>query len=167
MKKFILLGALISPLLLGACMAGIVSAGPERAEVLLDSTAGNSVSGKVSFVQTGTRLRVVAEVSGLTPGAHAIRIHEKGDCSAPDASSAGGYFKPAGMPGKNDELPQLIANARGLAKLVVYIDLAALEDGEMTIVGRSVVVHAAPLDAANPAAGSLGGRLACGVIVKK
>ncbi len=159
MKKFILLGALISPLILGACMAGIVSSGPQQAEVLLDSTAGNSVSGKVSFVNTGNRLRVVAEVSGLTPGAHAIRIHEKGDCSAPDASSAGGYFKVAGAPQKEGDLPQLIANAKGLAKLVVYIDQAALEAGEMSILGRSVVVHAT--------ANTSGGRLACGVIIKK
>ena len=98
-KKFILVGTLlITPLVLGACMAGIVPAGPERAEALLDSTAGNSVSGKVSMTQTSKRLRVVAEVSGLPPGAHAIRIHEKGDCSAPDASSAGDYFRPPGVP---------------------------------------------------------------------
>ena len=156
MKKFILLGPLISPLILGACMAGIVPAGAERAEALLDTTQGNSVSGKVSFTEAGNKLRVIAEVSGLTPGAHVIRVHEKGDCSAPDASSAGGYFRPSVTPEKSGELPQLIANAKGLAKLVIYIDQAALEKGEMNIVGRSVVVQAVG-----------GARLACGVIVKK
>jgi Cu-Zn family superoxide dismutase len=165
-KKFILVGTLlITPLVLGACMAGIVPAGPERAEALLDSTAGNSVSGKVSMTQTSKRLRVVAEVSGLPPGAHAIRIHEKGDCSAPDASSAGDYFRPPGVPDRSDDLPQLVANRKGLAKLVVYIDRAALLESEMNIIGRSVVVHGFTAEPRNPQAS--GTRLACGVIVKK
>lgn len=165
MKKFILLGGLFSPLILGACMAGFVSSGAERAEALLDSTAGNSVAGKVTFIEAGNKLRVVAEVSGLTPGAHSIRIHEKGDCSAPDASSAGRYWTRPGTPA--GELPQLIANAKGLAKLVIYIDQAALEKGETNIVGRSVIVHAAAGDSGNQLAGTVGGRLACGVIIKK
>ena len=35
---------------------------------------------------------VVARLSGLAPGNHGFHIHENGDCSAPDASSAGASF---------------------------------------------------------------------------
>ena len=62
----------------------------------MSPTKGNSASGTVSFRQDGDSVVVVARISGLTPGAHGFHIHEKGDCSAPDATSAGGHFNPTG-----------------------------------------------------------------------
>ena len=72
--------------------------GPSAAVAELNPTQGSSVRGKVSFLKVGNSIRVVADVTGLTPGKHGFHIHEKGDCSAPDGSSAGGHFNPYGMP---------------------------------------------------------------------
>lgn len=175
MKKFILLGSVASTLILAGCAAGVVSSGPGRAEALLNPTKGNTVSGTVVFSEAGNKLRVVAEISGLSPGPHGFHIHEKGDCSAPDGTSAGGHYNPTGKPHGNPEhadhhsgdMPQLVADAKGLAKLVGYIDEVNLSDGEGGIAGRSVIVHATADDFKTQPTGNSGARLACGVIAKK
>ena len=125
--------------------------------------------------RAGDKIRVVAEVNGLTPGAHGFHIHEKGDCSAPDGTSAGGHFNPGARPHGNPEhadhhagdMPQLIANAAGVATLTAYLDGVSLGDEANGIVGRSVIVHAAPDDFKTQPTGNSGARLACGVIVRK
>lgn len=177
MKKFILLCGLTSTMLLAGCIGGIVSSGANRVEVKLNSTAGNGVTGTVVFSEAGKKMRVVAEVTGLVPGAHGFHIHDKGDCSAPDGSSAGGHFNPFGkLHGRPDhaehhggDMPQLIADAKGVAKLVAYLDELRIGDGEgeSDIVGRSVIVHANPDDFKTQPTGNSGARQACGVIVKK
>ena len=96
MQKFIAFGALACSGMLAGCMGGMGSSSAERAEARLAPTQDNRVVGVVSFTQTGDKVRVVAEVSGLTAGAHGFHIHEKGDCSAPDGTSAGGHFNPGG-----------------------------------------------------------------------
>ena len=97
MKKRISFGLLVAMLALAGCRGGFVGSAPERAESQLKPTAGNTANGTVSFTQAGKKIRVVAEVSGLTPGAHGFHIHEKGDCSAPDGTSAGGHYNPHGQ----------------------------------------------------------------------
>ncbi len=84
----------VSGFCLAGC-AGIPAPGP-RAEAKLEARSGSSVSGTVRFSQAGDRLRVEASVSGLAPGAHGFHIHDSGDCSAPDATSAEGHFNPGG-----------------------------------------------------------------------
>jgi len=175
MQKFILVGMFAVSGLLAACVGGIASGKADSATAELAPTKGSSVSGTVSFVQAGDKVRVLAEVSGLSPGAHGFHVHEKGDCSAPDGTSAGGHFNPGGKPHGNPDhdmhhagdMPQLIANAAGVAKLTAYLDMITLGDGANNIVGRSVIVHAAPDDFKTQPTGNSGARLACGVIVKK
>lgn len=175
MKKFILIGSVVSTLFVAGCTAGIVSSGAGRAETLLSPTKGNTASGTVVFSEAGNKLRVVAEITGLSPGPHGFHIHEKGDCSAPDGTSAGGHYNPTGKPHGNPEhaehhagdMPQLVADAKGVAKLVAYIDEVNLGNGEGGIVGRSVIVHATADDFKTQPTGNSGARVACGVIVKK
>src|SRR5262245_5941084 len=69
-----------------------------RAEVDLKPTQGNTGSGKVEFVSEAGGVRVSGKLEGLKPGEHGFHVHEKGDCSAPDAASAGGHFNPMTMP---------------------------------------------------------------------
>ncbi len=60
-----------------------------KAIAVLSSASGSKVSGTVTFTKVGDEVKVVADVTGLTPGKHGFHVHEFGDCSAPDATSAG------------------------------------------------------------------------------
>jgi Cu-Zn family superoxide dismutase len=144
-----------------------------QASALLAPTQGNAVQGTVLFKQEADGIRVIAEVSGLTPGSHGFHVHEKGDCSAPDASSAGGHFNPHGTAhGKAGEgahhagdLPSLEADAQGNAKLNAVLTGITLT-GDHTIVGRGMIVHASPDDYTTQPTGNAGARIACAVIQK-
>src|SRR5262245_3363638 len=65
----------------------------------LTPTSGNIAKGTVRFLQKGELVVAEADISGLAPDSvHGFHIHENGDCSAPDASSAGAHFDPAASP---------------------------------------------------------------------
>src|SRR5262249_40989144 len=72
------------------------TAAPLRAQGTFRGAPGTGISGTVELVQQGTAVQIVGSVVGATPGAHGFHIHAKGDCSAPDFSSAGGHFNPTG-----------------------------------------------------------------------
>jgi Cu-Zn family superoxide dismutase len=175
MQKFILVGALVAAGLLSACAGGISGGKAASATSQLVATQGNRVNGVVTFTQSGDKLLVLAEVSGLTPGLHGFHIHEKGDCRAPDGSSAGGHFNPSGKAHGNPEhgehhagdMMQLVADANGNARQGSYISGVTLDDGPNGIVGRSVIVHVSPDDYKTQPTGNSGARQACGVIVRK
>jgi superoxide dismutase, Cu-Zn family len=161
--------AALAALLLAGCQ--LFAKAPEHATAALQPTRGSKVTGEVTFQQVGDRVRMVAIVAGLPPNSvHGFHIHEVGDCSAPDASSAKSHFNPYGKPhGRGRErhagdLPALKADARGRATLTVDLDIVTLSRGPADIVGRSVVVHAKPDDYATQPTGNTGARLACGVI---
>ncbi|MGE5738882.1 MAG: superoxide dismutase family protein [Betaproteobacteria bacterium] len=169
MQARLILG-IASALALTGC-ASMMSASP-KAAAQLAPTAGNRTAGSVTFTATGDRVRVLAKVTGLTPGAHGFHIHEKGDCSAPDATSAGGHFNPTNRPHGNPaagehhggDMPMLDADAAGNATLDVTIDTVTLASGANGIVGRAVVVHKDPDDFKTQPTGNSGARVACGVI---
>src|SRR5215472_3493674 len=79
-----------------ACLAA--AAQSQTATATLAPTAGNTAAGSVTFTQSGDKVTVNAKLTGLAPGGHGLDIHEKGDCSEPDAMSADGHFKPTGKP---------------------------------------------------------------------
>ena len=147
-------------------------AGGASVEAVLKPTQGNAAVGIVSFRQDGDGVMVTANVSGLTPGAHGFHIHEKGDCSAPDATSAGGHFNPTAKPHGNPDLadhhggdmPQLVADASGNARLTARLAGLSVSEGTASILGRGVIVHAAPDDFKTQPTGNSGARIACGVI---
>ena len=147
---------------------------PLKASAQLRPTKGNKTFGEATFEEQGDKLvRVVVFVQGLKPGQeHGLHIHEKGDCSAPDAMSAGGHFnplgKPHGHPGSAErhagDLPALKANKAGRASVHVDVGAISLKPGPTSIIGRAIVVHALPDDYKTQPTGNSGARLACGVI---
>ena len=155
--------------LLAGC-AGLRSGSPS-AVADLAPTKGNTARGIVTFTAQGDRLHVVADVSGLTPGAHGFHVHEKGDCSADDAMSAGGHFNPTAKPHGDPssanhhagDMPMLVADASGRAHLDADIDSATI-GGSNDIAGKGVIVHKDPDDFQTQPTGNSGARLACGVI---
>ena len=157
---------------LGLC--ALARAQQIAATAALRPTAGNTTAGTVTFTQTGDKLAINANVSGLAPGPHGFHIHEKGDCSAADAMSAGGHFNPGGKPHGDPaspdhhagDLPQLMADANGNATLSADLSGITLGDGANDIVGKALVVHKDADDFKTQPAGNSGARIACGVIEK-
>jgi Cu-Zn family superoxide dismutase len=137
----------------------------------LAPTAGNQVEGTVTFTPGPDGITVRAVVTGLTPGLHGFHIHEFGDCSAPDGSSAGGHLNPDGMPHGGPDSPQrhegdlgnLEADSTGTAHYERTDRHIALE-GETSIIGHAIIVHAQADDFTTQPTGAAGARVACGVI---
>ncbi len=141
------------------------------ASVVLEPTQGSQVRGTVTFTPAAGGVRVVADISGLTPGSHGFHVHDKGDCSAPDATSAGGHFNPGGTPhGAPDaekhhagDLGNITAGDDGKAHLDQVFPFLSLS-GADSIVGRGFIVHAGKDDMTTQPTGNAGARAACGVI---
>ncbi|MBK4734487.1 superoxide dismutase family protein [Noviherbaspirillum pedocola] len=138
-------------------------------------TQGNSAHGTVTFVERSGKIMADVELQGLRPGQHGIHIHEKGDCSAPDATSAGGHYNPTNEPhGAPDadkrhagDFGNVTADASGNVSQKITVDtwrLGMTKVAQNTIAGRALVVHADPDDLASQPAGNSGKRVACGVI---
>jgi Cu-Zn family superoxide dismutase len=147
--------------------------GAPYAAAKLEPTQGHETRGTVTFYAEDELVDVVVYVEGLEPGTHGFHIHEFGDCSAPDASSAGGHFAPLGSPhgppqaGKGErhvgDLGNIVADSSGTAQQVLSDRVIRL-DGEHSILGKAVVVHADADDFTTQPTGAAGARLACGVI---
>lgn len=143
----------------------------QKAICVLHPTEGNNVTGTVTFTKSGDAIRVQADLRGLTEGKHGFHIHEYGDCSAPDATSAGGHFNPEDKPhaGPMDkerhvgDLGNIVADAEGNGTLSLNDTLIAFH-GEHSIIGRAIVVHADEDDLTSQPTGNAGPRVACGVI---
>jgi len=141
-----------------------------KAIATLEPKSGSQVTGTVTFAKIGDEVQVVADVQNLKPGKHGFHIHEKGDCSAPDAASAGGHFNPThqhhGGPMTAEhhvgDLGNIEADASGKAHLDWKGKMSL--NGADSIIGKSVVVHEKEDDLKTDPAGNSGARIACGVI---
>ena len=145
---------------------------PLKAIAVLHPTAGSKVSGTVTFTEVADGVQVQAEITGLTPGNHGFHVHEFGDCSAPDVSSAGAHFNPTSKPHAGPDalerhvgdMGNVEADASGTAKLDYVDHQISLTNDQESVIGRSVVVHAKADDLKSQPAGDSGTRIACGVI---
>ena len=146
----------------------------QSARANLASASGSLVSGQLTFAPMGDGVHLSGTVGGLPPNStHGIHVHEKGDCSAADASSAGGHFNPtasahgrASAPAHHaGDMDNIVANADGVAQVNIHLMGVTLGGGAANdIAGRALVVHAAPDDYATQPSGNSGARVACGVI---
>jgi Cu-Zn family superoxide dismutase len=157
--------------LLTACAS--TPEGGTTASAHLSPASGSAVQGHIDFTQVGpNRVRVSGDVTGHQPGMKGFHIHEKGDCSAPDATSAGGHFNPQGAKhgptpavGHTGDMGNLTFSDAGRAHVdVTYEGLTLDRNAPNGIIGRAVVVHAATDDQKTDPTGNAQGRVACGVI---
>jgi Cu-Zn family superoxide dismutase len=174
---------LVGVLVLGAGSLGLSAQAPPaaksaaaaapaaKATVKLAPTAKQTASGEVTFTAEDGGVRVVGSFSGLVFGEHGFHVHEKGDCSAPDATSAGGHFNPAAKPHAAREaaarhvgdLGNLKADPYGLAR-VDFVDKGLSLSGPDSIIGKAVIIHEKADDFTTQPTGNAGARQACGVI---
>lgn len=140
----------------------------------LQPKSGSQTTGTVEFFKVGNAIVIEAKVVSLAAGEHGIHVHEKGDCSAADASSAGGHFNPTAHThaGPKDKVHHvgdfgnLTATQDGKGTLTLTVkgeDAKVLTD---QVVGTSVVVHEKKDDLRTQPSGDSGSRIACGVVVK-
>lgn len=128
--------------------------------------------GYILFQQGVNGVAVRGHLEGLPANStHGFHVHEYGDCSAPDATSAGSHFNPTGMSHGAPEhterhmgdLGNVHTNNEGLVDFELVDNQLAMT-GAHSILGRAVVIHAQPDDLTSQPVGNAGARILCGVI---
>ncbi len=158
-----------------ASLVLLISAAGAQAQnisVNMQPTQGNTAKGTLTVMPMGSGIHFRGTLSGLAPGKHGFHIHETGDCSAPDAASAGGHFNPDNKPHGAPDAPEhhagdlgnITADASGNATVDMHVNGLTLASGANSVIGKALIVHAAPDDLKTQPTGNAGARVACGVI---
>lgn len=142
----------------------------------LEPRSNSSVKGTATFTERNGKVTFVAQLTGLKPGTHAIHIHEKADCSAADASSAGGHWNPTfkkhGKWGSGEyhkgDIGNFNADENGNGTITLKTDEWCIGCGDATkdILGKGLIVHENDDDYVTQPTGDAGGRVACAGIIK-
>lgn len=144
-------------------------------KVQLSAKSNSNVTGEIVFIQKENSVIMTASLQGLTPGEHAIHLHETSDCSSDDATSTGGHWNPKDKPhGKwgdekgyhRGDIGNLTADADGNATLTFETNQWAIGGTDKTknIIGRGIIVHQEADDFTTQPTGAAGARVACGEI---
>lgn len=145
---------------------------PTKAQAVLKVSGKSKIKGIVHFTEEGESIKIETMVDGLKPGPHGFHIHEVGDCSKVDFSSAGGHFNPThanhgALDSKarhGGDLGNLMADNKGKANATLLVTGLTLKPGANSIIGKSVIIHQDKDDLKSQPAGNSGPRIACGVI---
>ncbi len=145
--------------------------GPFSAQATIKSAKNQKARGVIHFMQSGDKVKLEVMLEGLKPGPHGFHIHERGNCSAPDFTSAGGHFNPThkahggaeALEKHSGDMGNVIADAKGKVKLTFVLSGITIGGAE-GILGKSVIVHENADDFKTQPTGNAGGRVACGVI---
>ena len=149
---------------------------PKPVTVNLQDVQGKAV-GTATLSQAANGVSVKLNLHDLTPGDHAIHVHQTAKCEGPDFKSAGGHFNPDskhhGLQNPDGphagDIPNFTVDAKGKSKATVVAPNVTLSDGPHSVFtggGTALVVHAKPDDGKTDPAGNAGDRVACGVITK-
>lgn len=157
-------------------LAGLVATQPIVATqaIAADSATANfkGVGGTAIATSAPKGVLLKVNVTGLTPGWHAIHLHEKGDCSDAAFKMAGGHTHGAApvvhgllnaAATDTGDLPNIYAAGDGSAHAELFtglVTLADLQDED----GSALVIHAKPDDYTSQPIGGAGDRVGCAVI---
>ena len=146
----------------------------KMAEVNMSPASASIVSGRLAVVPDARGVHITGVIGGLQPlQTAAFHVHERGDCSAVDAGSAGAHFNPTQQPhGRTTggahhlgDMDNLRADAQGRVNVDVRLPGVTLGGGAPNdIAGRALIVHANADDYRSQPAGNAGARVSCGVI---
>lgn len=143
----------------------------------MEPKSDSDVTGEVSFTEENGEVKMMASLSGLTEGMHAIHIHEKADCSSADGKSTGGHWNPTFQPhakwGAEEgyhrgDIGNFIADTEGNATVEFATEewCIGCEDETKNIVGKAVIVHQGVDDYTSQPSGAAGARVACTGIIQ-
>ena len=174
MKKGLLISSLVLVIIV-ACKSAIDSKSTVL-KINLEPKSNSSVSGTATFSEKNGVVTFEAIMTGLTPGVHAIHIHEKSDCSSADGTSAGGHwnplFKKHGKWGEGEyhkgDIGNFTADENGKGTITLQTDewCIGCDDDTKNILDKSIIVHAKPDDFVTQPTGNAGGRVACSGIIR-
>ena len=149
----------------------------ETAKARIEGRSGSNLSGEATFAQQDGAVQLVVSLSNLDPGPHAVHIHEVGDCSAPDASSAGKHWNPRGEPhGKRGsesyhlgDIGNVEVGSDGTGSISLTAEDWSLVagGGDDDPVGKAIVIHAKADDFETQPDGGGGEKIGCGVIQRE
>ncbi len=154
----------------------IAALGPDeesRAEAVIEPKSGSKLTGHALFVMKKDRVTLTLTVENAPPGIHAVHLHEKGDCSAPDAMSAGPHWNPTNVahgqwghdPFHRGDIGNIEVGKDGKGRTTLETDLWTLGGKpETDVVGHAIIVHSGPDDFVTQPTGNAGGRIGCGVV---
>ncbi len=146
----------------------------KQANAMIGSSNDSGVTGTAVFTQDGDQITLTVEIQGASPGLHGVHIHEHGDCSSPDGTSAGGHWNPTGVAhGKWGEgefhlgdIGNISVGEDGTGSIALTTDLWEIGTGsDIDVVGKGIIVHADADDFVSQPSGNAGARIGCGVIV--
>lgn len=141
-------------------------------EVVFQSKSGSQLAGTAKLTEASGGVQVELSLQNVAPGEHGAHVHETGDCSAPDASSAGSHFNPASTPHALPEasprhlgdLGNISIGEDGTGTLEIVAPGANLQEGDpSSFLGKAIVIHEKADDGGQPV-GNAGGRIGCAEI---
>ncbi len=149
----------------------------EVVKFMMEPKSNSNVEGDVSFTDENGQITMVASFSGLSPGEHAIHIHEKADCSSDDGKSTGGHWNPTMEPhGKwgvaegfhKGDIGNFEADENGNGSITFTTDQWCLgcEDDTKNVIGKAVIVHQGVDDFTSQPSGAAGARISCTGIIQ-
>lgn len=151
----------------------ISSVTTKQANAVISASNDSGLTGTAVFQQLGDEITLTVEIQGASPGLHAVHIHEYGDCSAPDGTSAGGHWNPTnvahGKWGVGEfhlgDIGNMTVEDDGTGSIELTTDLWEIGTGsDIDVVGKSIIVHADADDFISQPSGAAGARIGCGVI---
>ncbi len=151
--------------------------GTKTLEFTLEPKSESQVSGKVTFIESEGMVNMVAELTGLSEGEHAIHIHEKADCTSADGKSTGGHWNPTMEPhGKwgakegyhKGDIGNFKADADGNGGITFATNewCIGCDDDKKNILGKAIIVHQGIDDFTSQPSGAAGSRVSCGGIIQ-
>ena len=158
---------------LAVATMGAAAQKPTGAAATLAAKSGSELTGTITFKPAGDHVHVTVHVEHVKPGEHGVHVHEKGDCSDPEAKNAGGHFNPEGMqhgaPGSAMHHPgdfgNITVGADGTGTLELDTKSISLDPSDkLSVIGHAVIVHEKVDDLKTQPTGNAGGRIGCGVI---
>ena len=146
-------------------------------QVEAESKSDSIVSGTIMFSEMDEVVVMKATFSGLTPGLHAIHLHEFADCSSADGKSTGGHwnptFEPHGAWGSETgyhkgDIGNFEADQKGEAVITFETDQWCIgcDDKTRNIIGKAVIVHQGKDDLVSQPSGAAGARASCAGVIQ-